>query len=70
MFNNHPDQTARGKWQIDFYFFFLFGPLIEFPGKGSCLHRSHRKATSLPFAVPTPVALPVSNAAIAVIFIC
>lgn len=49
---------------------FFFCLLDKFPEKVSCLHGSHGRATDLPFAAPTSVALPVSNAAIAVIFIC
>lgn len=59
--------AGNGRW---IFFFSLFGPLSKLPGKVSCLHGAQRRATSLPFAVPTSVALPVSTAAIAVIFIC
>jgi len=52
---------------VYWFVFSLFDPLGKFSEKVSCLHGSHRRATSLPFAAPTSVALPGSNA---VIFNC
>lgn len=50
---------------------FPFCVLSPFPGKASSVHGRQRTVTHLlPFAPPASAALPVSNAAVAVTFVC